>query len=287
MRRGRWVAPAGRALTGSAAAVALGVATAAVGAALTLKPFSSLDALTLFVGAGLVLAGAGDLVAARRDGGTPAAHLPGVLLALGGVLAVAWPAITVEGLALLAGVGLLVSGAARVAMGVRGATSERARHVLGGVASVVAGVLALAWPDLSILAMALLVGPVAVVLGLAQVVHAVRPARHGDGGARRGRVRRGLRVARAGTGLALALALAALSAFLHGGSGPDIDAFYATPASLPEAAGALLRHDTWDGDVPPGADARRILYTTTGADGRAQATSGLVVVPRGARGSGS
>jgi uncharacterized membrane protein HdeD (DUF308 family) len=259
--------------------LAVGAATVVAGAALTLRPFSSLDALTFFIGASLILAGVGDAVAARRDREPPVAYVPGVLLGLGGVLAVVLPAVTVHAVAVVVGIGLVLSGAGRVAKGVRGVTPERAAAIIGGAASIVCGVLALAWPDLSILAVALLVGPVAIVLGLAQVISALRPTRDAD------RVpRRWLRLGRAAAGLVLALVLAAVSAFLHGGSTSAVDVFYAAPASLPAQPGSLLRHDAWSERVPAGARARRILYTTTGLDGRPQVTSGLVIAPGGARG---
>jgi uncharacterized membrane protein HdeD (DUF308 family) len=252
-----------------------------VGAALTLKPFSSLDALTLYIGAGLLLAGVGDGVAARRDRERPAAYVPAVLLGLGGVLALVLPAVTVHAVAVVVGVGLVLSGVGRVVNGLRGLTSERSAEIVGGAASIVCGVLALAWPDLSILAVALLVGPVAIVLGLAQVVAALRPGPESDRAPRR--VRRSLRLGRAAAGLGLALVLVAVSALLHGGSQSTVDAFYAPPASLPARPGSLLRQDAWSKRVPPGTRAWRILYTTTGLDGRPQTTSGLVIASRSAR----
>lgn len=60
---------------------------------------------------------------------------------------------------------------------------------------------------------------------------------------------------------------------------PDApDAFYRPPPGPLPAAGTLLRQDIYSRDVPAGAQAWRILYATTRADGTATAASAVVVV---------
>jgi hypothetical protein len=46
--------------------------------------------------------------------------------------------------------------------------------LVGGLAGVIFGILALAWPDVTILVTALLVGPVAVIYGGRHVLRALR-----------------------------------------------------------------------------------------------------------------
>jgi len=95
----------------------VGVAAIAVGAALTLRPFSSLDALTFFVAASLILAGASELLgSAEADSSVSARVAGGLLLATGLVAAVA-PGLTVRGIAIVVGIGMLLSGLARVSTG--------------------------------------------------------------------------------------------------------------------------------------------------------------------------
>lgn len=61
------------------------------------------------------------------------------------------------------------------------------------------------------------------------------------------------------------------------------DAFYDIAGQAPGAApGRLLRSDSFARDLPSGAEARRILYTTTRADGALVVASALVILPRGA-----
>lgn len=254
--------------------VILGACAIALGAALTLKPFGSLGALTIYVAASLVVAGAGELASNRGR----ADRILGALLIAAGVLALALPGLTVAGVALAAGVGMVAFGVARVAAGVRGRADERFASITGGAASAILGVLALAWPDLTILTVALLVGPLAVVLGVAQIVRALRGSRRRTSG------RRLLRAIRASAALLVALLLAGVSAFLHGGTA-TVDAFYdASGLRLPSRPGELLRSETFTRAVPAGARAERILFTTTGLDGDVETASGLVVTPKDARG---
>jgi pimeloyl-ACP methyl ester carboxylesterase len=73
----------------------------------------------------------------------------------------------------------------------------------------------------------------------------------------------------------------AASAALHRSAAPHPGPFYATPSRLPHGPpGTLIRYEL----IPhfyPGAKAYRVLYKSTGLDGRATAVSGLVVVPEG------
>lgn len=90
--------------------------------------------------------------------------------------------------------------------------------------------------------------------------------------------------------VALALGVAVLLALggallLDGDDRPAPDAFYAPPATVPGAPGALLRAESLPAAAPAGTEAWRILYTTTRPDGSPTVASGTVLAPaeRGAR----
>ena len=57
---------------------------------------------------------------------------------------------------------------------------------------------------------------------------------------------------------------------------PRPDAFYDIPAEVPAEPGRLLRAEPFRTQVPDGASAWRILYTTTRDDGVPAVASGLV-----------
>jgi alpha-beta hydrolase superfamily lysophospholipase len=56
--------------------------------------------------------------------------------------------------------------------------------------------------------------------------------------------------------------------------------FYAMPASLASTPGTLLRKEPFETDVPPGAIAWRILYSTTRTDGAPGVASAIVMTSR-------
>lgn len=57
------------------------------------------------------------------------------------------------------------------------------------------------------------------------------------------------------------------------------DAFYTPPATRPAEPGAILRSEPYDIDIPAGAKAWRVLYTTRLEDGSPTVASALVVLP--------
>jgi uncharacterized membrane protein HdeD (DUF308 family)/acetyl esterase/lipase len=257
----------------------IGAAAVLVGVALTLRPFASLDALTLYIGASLLLSGAGELFTAREEA-SPGGRAVGALLVVTGLVAALAPNLTVRATAIVVGIGMVLSGAARLIAGWRNAADERYSAIVGGLATVVFGVLALAWPDVTILVVALLVGPVAIIFGVRQMVRALRGSRP-TAERRPGRARVWLRGARATAGLLFALILVLISALLHRES-PIVPAFYKWSGPLPARPGLLLREEPATNGMPAGSRAVRILYTTTGLHGTIVPASGLVVVPAAA-----
>lgn len=255
--------------------VAIGLLAVVLGAALTLRPYSSLEALTVFVAAALVVTGIGELLDSRGDERPWPGRVLGAVLVVTGLLVVALPGLSASSVAIIAGGGLVVAGVTRlVAVArhrVRGA--EWWIALLGGVAAVVLGVLAVTWPDVTTLVVALLVGPAAVILGVRQILRAWR----GPGEDRHAPP--WLRLGGAVAALVLAGALAAVSGAIHDRS-PEAGDFYATPDDLPSRPGQLLRSEPATNGVPDGAAGWRILYTTTDGDGRVIPASGMVLTPR-------
>jgi len=64
-------------------------------------------------------------------------------------------------------------------------------------------------------------------------------------------------------------------------TGPQPGPFYALPeSSIPASPGTLIRFEEMGG-APVGAQAWRVLYSSTGLDGRPVAVSGMVIIPPG------
>jgi uncharacterized membrane protein HdeD (DUF308 family) len=101
--------------------------------------------------------------------------LRAVLAVAFGVVALLWPDLTLLALTIAFGVYAILDGVAGVVDAVR--NRRRSRWwlgLLGGLASIAAGVLALIWPGITAVALAILVGIWAVVTGLAELAAAFR-----------------------------------------------------------------------------------------------------------------
>ena len=93
-----------------------------------------------------------------------------------GVLAVAWPGMTIAVLVGIFGVYAVVDGITNLILGLsRTGTHGRSwAHALQGVAGIVAGVLAFLWPGITALVLVLFIGAWAVVTGVLEIAAAVR-----------------------------------------------------------------------------------------------------------------
>lgn len=102
--------------------------------------------------------------------------LRGAAAILFGVLAFIWPGISLLALVVLFGVYAIVNGAISLTLSVRGPAGEPrwGSMVFEGIASIVAGVLAIVWPGLTAVVLLLLIAVWAIVTGIAQIVEAIR-----------------------------------------------------------------------------------------------------------------
>jgi uncharacterized membrane protein HdeD (DUF308 family) len=101
--------------------------------------------------------------------------LRGVAATLVGILALAWPGVTVFALVILFAVYAFVAGGLQT---IRAFSSDTAGpvfgHLLLGLVSLAAGVIALAWPLPTALVLVLIVGTWAVISGLVEILSAFR-----------------------------------------------------------------------------------------------------------------
>lgn len=262
-------------------ALLLGAACVLIGATLITRPFQSLAVLIVLVAVGAIFTGLSELTD-RTANATVAALVIGIAWLIFGVAILLWPGLSFETLTLLVSLALIVSGLARALAARRAEADQRLAALLLGGATIVLGLVALGWPDLTLLVVAALFGIRLVIFGLTRMVSALWPrGRRAKGGERRapGRLRRFATTIGAAIALVAALALAGLSLRLHQGA-PTIDAFYAAPDALPDQPGVLLRTAPMTRAIPANAQAWRILYTTTRADDVPALASALVVTAK-------
>jgi len=250
----------------------LGVAAVAVGVAITTRPFTSLGVLVALVAAALLIAG----ISGVTSGDSGAVRLAGAAMIIAAAAVAVWPGISIRALAVLVGVSLLVGGAVRVVGGSRGHADERLIATVSGLTRVIFGALALAWPDLTVLVVALLVGPAMIVFGLGECASALRRRSGAAPGPRR-HWPQWLRLAGVTASLVIALGLLLVSVLVHRSSPTS---FYVPARPIPQSPGVLLRSEPMTQGIPSGAQAWRILYTTTGRHGQPEVASAIVVESR-------
>lgn len=253
-----------------------------LGVTLVTRPFASLAILALVVIVGLLAVGAARLaegIRARRatdDGWVAVA--PGVAYLLAGLALALWSGATLANLALIVGLALLADATADLWAAWHGRGTARVADLLGGVTSLVLAGLALAWPDVTTVVVAVVFGARVAIVGVRLMVASVRGRTLDRREPTRGRAGWGRVVAQA-VALAVTGLLVAVSAAVRGSASAP-DAFYDEPDEVPAEPGALLRSEPFTSDeIPDGAQAWRILYTTTEAEDTPAVASGLVIVP--------
>lgn len=263
--------------------IALSIASIVLGAVIVLRPTTALDILALLLGTGMVLTGVLEATGRIEEGERRWRGALSIGWITVGIFVLAWPGLTVRAVAVIAGVLLLVNGAAGVGSALlknRG-WDDRIADAAFGATGLIFGVLALVWPDITLLVVAVVFGASLIMRGIVDLWSALRRRRDErrppSADAPR---RRWGRTAVALLSVTVAVVAALATAPLREGS-TVIDEFYAAPRSIPDQPGKLVRAEPFTREVPKGAVGWRILYTTTGDDGEIRVASGLVVVPEG------
>jgi uncharacterized membrane protein HdeD (DUF308 family) len=174
---GEWVMDARRSQLKAASSrwwmfLVLGIAAVVVGLILLFDLVTAVRTLVVFVSIGLIFTGLGELSAASRYR-TFLSTAAGVLLIVAGIVALVWPDITLWALAVVTGIGLLTSGAVRLAAAIGDKPDGWGWLMVGGALSLVVGVLALAWPGATVLVLAILLGVRLVVYGAVEIAFAL------------------------------------------------------------------------------------------------------------------
>jgi uncharacterized membrane protein HdeD (DUF308 family) len=165
------LARTGMALFGGAAVI--------VGGVLLFNPFAAVRTLALLLGLSLVIGGCLEIALGWESGRRTPAILLGAVLIVGGLLAAFWPEATVWTLAVLTGVSLLVHGLVRVviAVGARAETPGWGWLAVAGAVNIVVGSLALAWPEVTVLILSVMLGLQVLAFGVLVLVAAFSGSR--------------------------------------------------------------------------------------------------------------
>ena len=163
-------------------ALTFGIVSAVVGLLALVWPGKTLVVLAVLVGVQLVVAGIFRFVEAVAFGGAGESGGTRVLLAVLGVLslvvglyALRHVLVTLVALALVLGIFWIVNGVVDVVVGITDRDlPRRGWRIALGALSVVAGLITLVYPDLSLLALTWVAGVWLLVLGVVQIVLSFR-----------------------------------------------------------------------------------------------------------------
>ncbi|HEY2996983.1 MAG TPA: DUF308 domain-containing protein [Acidimicrobiales bacterium] len=148
-----------------------GIALVVLGVWLLTNLYDSVTVLAWLVGVSLIVSGIIEVLALHGERGIRfAVWLSGGLLVAAGIVVLVWPDITLWALAVLAGIGLILAGVLRVVV----ALTERDQpdfvvNLAIGVLGVVLGALVLAWPEATLVVLAVLLGIRFVVSGVVAI----------------------------------------------------------------------------------------------------------------------
>jgi uncharacterized membrane protein HdeD (DUF308 family) len=165
----------GMARTGMAV---LGAAALIVGGILLFNPYAAVRTLAFLLGLALVIGGCMELALGWDSGRRASSLVLGAILIIGGLLAAFWPAVTVWTLAVLTGVSLLIHGVTRIALAVIGRAELRGWGwlALAGGFNVVVGILALVWPEATVVVLSLILAFQVLAFGVCLLVAAFLPS---------------------------------------------------------------------------------------------------------------
>ena len=98
--------------------------------------------------------------------------ITGILMVVLGVLFLAYPGLSLATVLLLIGVFLIVYGVALALAGIIGHAEGRGWAIFTGILGVIVGIIAIAWPGMTALALLYILGAWAIVTGISDIVGA-------------------------------------------------------------------------------------------------------------------
>jgi uncharacterized membrane protein HdeD (DUF308 family) len=156
----------------------IGLATVILGVVLLFNPVEAARTLALLIGFAFVVGGLLEIAVGWESRSRWGSVVLGGILIVGGIVAMVWPGVTLWALALVTGLSLVVHGVGRIVLAVA------ARHelrgwpwlALAGALGMLFGVLALVWPEATVLVLSLILGVQITAFGLLLMVAAFLPS---------------------------------------------------------------------------------------------------------------
>jgi uncharacterized membrane protein HdeD (DUF308 family) len=152
----------------------LGIVSVVIGAVLVLDLVVAIETLALFIAFGLIFTGIEELLGSSRYAHRGLAVVAGIALVIAGIVALSWPSITLWALAVVTALGLIFAGAVRITAALMDRYDGWGWLFIGGLVTLVIGIMAIAWPDVTVLALALLLGIRLIIFGAVEIASAMQ-----------------------------------------------------------------------------------------------------------------
>lgn len=152
----------------------IGLVTALLGLRIVTRPEVGEVVLVLLISLGFILSGIGDMVTSGR---WPKPWVPvawGVVSLGAGIVTFMWPDITLTALAIVVGIVLILRGLVAVAGSLAVRPPVWGLWLVIGVVELAAGVAAIAWPSITIVVIAIIIGIDLLIAGLVELAVAFR-----------------------------------------------------------------------------------------------------------------
>lgn len=159
-----------------------GGAAVLLGVFLLFHPYAAVRTLAFLLGLALVISGVMEIVLGWESGKRASSSVLGAILIIGGLLAAFWPEVTVWTLAVLTGISLILHGLGRVVLAVAARSEVPAWGWLAfaGAVNVVFGVVALVWPEATVVVLSLILGFQVMAFGVLLLVVAFAGSRSAE-----------------------------------------------------------------------------------------------------------
>ena len=149
----------------------VGIVSVVLGMVLLFDLVVAVETLALFIAFGLIFTGVEELLGSQRYS-RALSVAAGLFLIVAGIVALSWPGITLRALAIVTALGLIFSGAVRVTAALMDRPAGWGWLFAGGLISLIVGGMAIAWPGVTVLALAILLGIRMVVFGAVEIASA-------------------------------------------------------------------------------------------------------------------
>lgn len=155
-----------------------GIAAVLFGVLALIWPRITLLVLVIFFGAYAIVSGVSELFAGFRHNAQSRAWLifAGIIGVLAGIVAFVWPGITSLALLYVIAFWAIFTGVSEIVAGIqfRKVIDNEWMFIVGGVLSVIFGILLLIWPGAGMLSLVWLIGIFAILYGIAMIVLSLR-----------------------------------------------------------------------------------------------------------------